>query len=86
MVNDSPDYSLASGDLPCLLELHVPANGSKTSLGQLRNIGINAVPNGNVWVQWDDDGKRFVESVTRVIVVISLVSHVSCLQCRLARA
>eukprot|EP00730_Choanoeca_flexa_P016611 TRINITY_DN7889_c0_g1_i2.p1 TRINITY_DN7889_c0_g1~~TRINITY_DN7889_c0_g1_i2.p1 ORF type:complete len:418 (+),score=64.18 TRINITY_DN7889_c0_g1_i2:169-1422(+) len=55
VVNDSPDYSLRSDFFPCMVELGVPTDSGKLTLGALRNIGIGAVPLGVVWVQWDDD-------------------------------
>ncbi|EDQ86923.1 uncharacterized protein MONBRDRAFT_10406 [Monosiga brevicollis MX1] len=68
VVNDSPEYSMVDGpsewlrarQLPepprersCVVELRVPPR--QFVLGDLRNIAINAVPLGAVWVQWDDD-------------------------------
>lgn len=37
---------------------------NRLSLGQLRNVSIDAVPNDSLWVQWDDDDwhhERFIE-------------------------
>jgi len=68
IVNDSPSYSLTgpvsdwlaavpNSALPeppaCVIEIRVEPQ--RYTLGDLRNIGINAVPLGGVWVQWDDD-------------------------------
>lgn len=56
VVNDSPEYSLA-GLHPCLTEIRVVRKPTESfSLGTLRNVGINAVPTGSYWIQWDDDG------------------------------
>ena len=90
VVNDSPYYSLASDAFPCLVELKVPPNGSKASLGQLRNIGINAVPDGNVWVQWDDDGTCALRGLglawREPPRSLGWPAESPCLCCRLARA
>ncbi|EDQ88146.1 uncharacterized protein MONBRDRAFT_9465 [Monosiga brevicollis MX1] len=70
VINDSPDYSLVgppsdwlAATLPnmpesevsaaCVVEIRVEPR--KFTLGELRNIGINAVPVQGTWVQWDDD-------------------------------
>lgn len=70
VINDSPDYSLvgppsdwlaaALPDMPesevsaaCVVEIRVEPR--KFTLGELRNVGINAVPVQGTWVQWDDD-------------------------------
>lgn len=70
VINDSPDYSLVGPpsdwlaatlpDMPesevsaaCVVEIRVEPR--KFTLGELRNIGINAVPVQGTWVQWDDD-------------------------------
>lgn len=76
VINDGSSYQLAPLlNNPCLIELIVPPppEGSsyyaseRLTLGQLRNIGLEAIPRLAVWVQWDDDGGcHAVESWPRV--------------------
>eukprot|EP00730_Choanoeca_flexa_P006816 TRINITY_DN12228_c1_g16_i2.p1 TRINITY_DN12228_c1_g16~~TRINITY_DN12228_c1_g16_i2.p1 ORF type:complete len:263 (+),score=28.12 TRINITY_DN12228_c1_g16_i2:101-889(+) len=59
VVNDSPDYSVDTHDYGCLIEKRVALqDGKKPTLGQLRNIGLDVVPDDHIWVQWDDDDWR----------------------------
>ncbi|EDQ84387.1 uncharacterized protein MONBRDRAFT_12882 [Monosiga brevicollis MX1] len=95
IINDSPKYTLTGpvsewlADMqtsvmasppPCVVEIRVEPK--RYVLGDLRNIGINAVPLGGVWVQWDDDdwhdrqymtlnGKEMVTSNTHALTIKS---------------
>ncbi|EDQ89309.1 uncharacterized protein MONBRDRAFT_32379 [Monosiga brevicollis MX1] len=68
VINDSPNYTLTGPPAAWLSEaspgimsepphcvVEVRIEPGRYTLGDLRNIGINAVPLGGVWVQWDDD-------------------------------
>eukprot|EP00047_Mylnosiga_fluctuans_P008740 m.259967 g.259967 ORF g.259967 m.259967 type:complete len:335 (+) comp23099_c0_seq1:39-1043(+) len=55
IVNDgSGTPTLPDSSASCICELRVPRKDG-IKLGDLRNLAIDQVPRGHVWVQWDDD-------------------------------
>lgn len=58
VVNDG-DYGL---DLSGVMGVEVTVPRGRT-LGDLRNLALEAVPGGAVWVQWDDDDWRHPEAL-----------------------
>lgn len=59
VVNDGAyDFSHLRDDN--IREIHLD---HKLTLGQLRNISLDQVPEGEIWMQWDDDDYRHPESM-----------------------
>eukprot|EP00730_Choanoeca_flexa_P017716 TRINITY_DN8565_c0_g1_i1.p1 TRINITY_DN8565_c0_g1~~TRINITY_DN8565_c0_g1_i1.p1 ORF type:complete len:316 (+),score=67.62 TRINITY_DN8565_c0_g1_i1:352-1299(+) len=62
IINDSPIYRITDFIRhPCIIELDGSLrddNHTRATLGELRNLGLAAVPGGAVYVQWDDDDWR----------------------------
>jgi glycosyltransferase involved in cell wall biosynthesis len=51
IVNDGGfEFDISSGDM--ITQISVP---KKLTLGELRNVALDHLPTGTVWVQWDDD-------------------------------
>jgi glycosyltransferase involved in cell wall biosynthesis len=51
IVNDG-EFTYANPEISNIKEIKVP---KQNTLGDLRNISLEAIPEGAVWIQWDDD-------------------------------
>lgn len=75
IVNDG-QYRLhkevAADHRPCVLEIGLQPD-PKRLLGELRNIGSQAVPVGMTWVQWDDDDWRHPSLLARQMACLQSV-------------
>ncbi|MDN3508315.1 MAG: hypothetical protein P0S94_05290 [Simkaniaceae bacterium] len=63
IVNHSPTYSLGHLDERII---EIKLDERPESIGTMRNIGLDNVPNGAVFVNWDDDDWRVTQMVPQM--------------------
>ena len=57
IINDG-EFSLQDICDDNVIEVRVDNSDKKLTLGDLRNIGLDQIEEGDIWVQWDDDDYR----------------------------
>lgn len=68
IINDG-DFSLQDICNDSVIEVRVDNTDKKLTLGDLRNIGLDQIEEGAIWVQWDDDDYRDPELLEKQYTV-----------------
>ena len=58
IVNEHPELTVTQEVIPGVIELHYDRTAPGASLGGMRNVALDLVPVGDMWVTWDDDDYR----------------------------
>lgn len=69
IVINNGDYRIKDSISSELIEEINP--GKEKTLGELRNVSLEQVPNGEIWIQWDDDDWRHPETCEKMMNIIT---------------
>ena len=58
IVNEHPDLTVADELPPGVIEVRYDRTSPGATLGGMRNVALDLVPVGDMWVTWDDDDYR----------------------------